>query len=161
MPPPDIRLTCDYLTGESQYKSSTTRVTSVKYSKGVLCQSPTSLLFEGTTVFSQWFCYHRNITVECFYTDWPLTSMVFSMVFPKFWYYGQQSFWPKKTLRIAQGQARVHSKSNFIGQEFTRPGEWSEVNTEQCTMCIAHPSISCWNYQTWRRKTISLPILVS
>ena len=25
----------------------------------------------------QWFWYHKTITIECFFTDWPLTSMVF------------------------------------------------------------------------------------
>ena len=31
----------------------------------------------------QWFCYHWTITIECFFIDWPLTSMVFQWFSPK------------------------------------------------------------------------------
>ena len=30
----------------------------------------------------QWFCYPLTITIECFFADWPLTSMVFQWFYP-------------------------------------------------------------------------------
>ena len=50
----------------------------------------------------QWFCYHWTITIECFFTDWPLTSMVFQWFSPNFGTMVSNGFGPfkrtKKTL---------------------------------------------------------------
>ena len=69
----------------------------------------------------QWFCYPLTITIECFFADWPLTSMVFQW-FPKFRYDGERWFWswkdPKKRVNVKYFTTNLRNLQNNLHAPF-------------------------------------------
>ena len=111
----------------------------------------------------QWFCYPLTITIECFFADWPLTSVVFQWFFPNSGTMVNNGFGYEK-IKKKRKCDRSHITTNWRNLQNTLHAPFHPFHFHSIVLiCTQHLEFMTWmkTLPSWVLIKIKTPLCVS